>query len=131
MYAQEFEGFQGEGSESKSGREGAESSRSRAAAAKKQRMVWTIELHKRFLNAVNHLVDHFCCMMFLSMHSIMVNESSLHVCKPLNFIPNELLVWCRIDFAIIGLLVACFKASKVWDIALHHRPYSQRKPLQA
>ena len=53
---QASDGTKGEGSESKSAKEGAESSRNGSASAKKLRMVWTIELHKRFLNAVNHLV---------------------------------------------------------------------------
>lgn len=57
VFLQASEGLRGEGSECKSSQGGSESSRNKAMAGKKQRMVWTIELHKRFLNAVNHLVS--------------------------------------------------------------------------
>jgi len=47
-------GLKFEGSDSRSG-ETATSWSAPAPPGKKQRMIWTIELHKRFLNAVNHL----------------------------------------------------------------------------
>lgn len=47
-------GLKSEESDSRSG-ETATSWSARSQPGKKQRMIWTIELHKRFLNAINHL----------------------------------------------------------------------------